>query len=81
MELGVWNDMDEIVKQERIDDFAERLAIMAAKDFLGGVSDWWFDEFTEEYCEERGYDYEYVYVLSRLLFVPAIVWLASGETI
>lgn len=73
--------MDEIEKQNRLDEFAERLAIMAAKDFVEGVPDWWFDEFTQEYCEERGYDYEYVYVLSRLLFVPAVVWVSSGTSI
>ena len=72
---------NEEFKNDILDDFAERLAIMSAKDFINGVSDWWFEEFTEEYCEERGYDYEYIYVLSRLLFVPAVVWVSAGVAI
>ena len=61
-------------------DYAEYVAMGNAMRFLSQWDDWNEDNVLEMACDWHGFDYDYVWLTSRVLFEPAVWKLSTGKT-
>ena len=61
--------------------FAETDALENAERFLNGWPDWNEDNILKIACDLAGHDYDFTWLLSRVLFGPAVVYVATGKTV
>jgi hypothetical protein len=62
-------------------EFAERDAIECADRFLNGWPDWNEDNVLRMACDHAGHDYDFAWLMTRVLFGPAVVWLKTGKAV
>ena len=62
-------------------DFAESDALDAANRFLNDWQDWNEDDVLKLAADYHGVDYDFIWLASRVLFGPAVVWLKTGKAI
>ena len=62
-------------------DFAERDALECADRFLNGWQDWNEDEVLKMACDHTGDDYDLAWLMTRVLFGPAVVYLSTGKSV
>ena len=61
--------------------YAEDEAINAARNFLSGWQDWNEDDVLPFACDYHGFDHDFVWLASRVLFGPAVVHVATGKSV
>jgi hypothetical protein len=76
MEMIEMDDVENIEKH-----FAESITVDAAEDFLNGEPDWNKDVTVYGICKVLQYDYDFVWLASRVLFESAVVYLKAGKVI
>lgn len=62
-------------------DYAELCALESAFRFMVGYPNWNFDNDMLNVAELTGLDPDLVYLMHRVLFAPAVVFVATGKTI
>jgi hypothetical protein len=85
------SDIDKIIDgvenrlmEESLSDalnYAQSVVLVSAADFLDGIDDWNDDELVEEMCELSEFDYEFVWLATRVLFGPAVVYVKTGKVV
>ena len=61
-------------------DYAEDAAINNAARFLCERDDWNEDDVLKISCDWYGFDYDFVWLTSRVLFEPAVWFLKTRQT-
>ena len=61
--------------------FVEDDALECAERFLSGNPDWNENYVLDLACDYHGYDRDFVWLTSKVLFGPAVVHLATGKTV
>ena len=64
---------------EDIVDLVERNASMSADDFLAGKKDWFLDDILGITCLSNGFDYDEAWLMTRVLFEPAVYYKLTGK--
>jgi hypothetical protein len=62
-------------------EFAEKDALECAARFLSGWQDWNEDNVLQMACDHAGHDYDFAWLMTRVLFGPAVVYLSTGKTV
>jgi hypothetical protein len=62
-------------------EYAEQVTLDSALNFVLGHNDWNKDEFTRLECDYNGYDHDLVWLLTRVLFGPAVVAVTTGKVV
>lgn len=62
-------------------DFIEQDTINSALSFLNGWQDWNEDGVLKMACDYHGHDYDFAWLATRVLFGPAVVYVATGKTV
>jgi hypothetical protein len=60
---------------------AEVDALECAARFLSGWQDWNEDDILWMSCDYHGYDRDFFWLMDRVLFGPAVVYLSTGKTV
>ena len=60
-------------------DFAERDALECADRFLNDWADWNEDAALKMACDRAGHDYDFAWLMTRVLFGPAVWYLETGK--
>lgn len=71
--------MDYQISSEEL-AFAESVALDNALRFMTGWQDWNEDNVLPHACDYHGYDQDFVWLASRVLFEPAVWSVATGRT-
>lgn len=61
--------------------FAEQDALECAARFINGWQDWNEDEVLKMACDHAGHDYDFAWLMTRVLFGPAVVYLSTGKSV
>jgi hypothetical protein len=62
-------------------NFAESISEQSAIRFMTGWQDWNEDQVLPLACDWHGYDHDFVWLASKVLFGPAVVHVATGKTV
>jgi hypothetical protein len=62
-----------------VEELVEQNAMMSAMDFLDGKKDWFLDDVLGIACRAHGFDYDEAWLMTRVLFEPAVYFLSTGE--
>ena len=62
-------------------DIGESGALECADRFLNDWADWNEDAALKMACNRAGHDYDFAWLLIRVLFGPAVVWLKTGKAV
>ena len=74
----VKTEFDKDISDEEM-NFAEEDALECAARFLFGEDEWNQDSILEESCYVCGHDYDFAWLLTRVLFGPAVWYLETGK--
>jgi hypothetical protein len=61
--------------------YAEEVSEFNAERFLGGWQDWNEDNVLTYACVYFGHDHDFIWLASRVLFGPAVVYVATGKSV
>ena len=62
-------------------NFAESISEQSAIRFMTGWQDWNEDDVLKLAADYHGVDYDFIWLASRVLFGPAVVWLKTGKSV
>ena len=64
---------------ESVEHLAEHNAWASAEDFLCGRKDWFLDDVLGISCRAHGFDYDEAWLMTRVLFEPAVYYMKTGK--
>jgi hypothetical protein len=64
-----------------VEELAMQNAYLSAETFLHDkiVDDWFMDDLLEGICERDGFDYDEAWLMTRVLFEPAVYYHLTGK--
>lgn len=72
-------DVIDISDCETVEELAMRNALLSADDFLAGKQDWFLDDVLGIAARAGTFDYDEAWLMTRVLFEPAVYYKLTGK--